>query len=36
MKPNTDNKLEDVDDYPWLWREWVEGKNVTAKGGCAT
>jgi REP element-mobilizing transposase RayT len=26
----------EVDDYPWLWREWVEGKNVTAEGGCAT
>jgi len=25
-----------VNDYPWLWREWVEGKNVTAEGGCAT
>jgi REP element-mobilizing transposase RayT len=24
------------DDYPWLWREWLEGKKVTAEGGCAT
>jgi REP element-mobilizing transposase RayT len=24
-----------VDDYPWLWREWVEGRD-TAEGGCAT
>lgn len=24
-----------VDDYPWLWREWVEGEG-TAEGGCAT
>jgi putative transposase len=24
-----------VDDYPWLWREWVEGVG-TAGGGCAT
>jgi len=24
-----------VQDYPWLWREWVEGKD-TAEGGCAT
>ena len=23
-----------MDDYPWLWREWVEGS--TAEGGCAT
>jgi REP element-mobilizing transposase RayT len=25
-----------VDDYPWLWREWVEGEKATAEGGCAT
>jgi REP element-mobilizing transposase RayT len=24
-----------IDDYPWLWREWVEGEG-TAGGGCAT
>jgi REP element-mobilizing transposase RayT len=24
------------DDYPWLWREWVEGSSHTAEGGCAT
>jgi REP element-mobilizing transposase RayT len=24
-----------VEDYPWLWREWVEGEG-TAEGGCAT
>jgi hypothetical protein len=24
-----------VDDYPWLWRGWVEGVG-TAGGGCAT
>jgi len=27
--------VEAVEDYPWLWREWVEGRD-TAEGGCAT
>jgi REP element-mobilizing transposase RayT len=27
--------VQAVEDYPWLWREWVEGMN-TAEGGCAT
>jgi len=26
--------VQSVDDYPWLWREWVEG--VAAEGRCAT
>jgi REP element-mobilizing transposase RayT len=28
--------VKKVDDYPWLWREWVEGERDTAGGGCAT
>jgi len=20
--------VQEIDDYPWLWREWVEGENV--------
>ena len=36
--------VKSADDYPWLWREWVEGKTAegrcvtqdTAEGGCAT
>jgi REP element-mobilizing transposase RayT len=27
--------VSSIDDYPWLWREWVEGEG-TAGGGCAT
>jgi len=27
--------VSSVDEYPWLWREWVEGGG-TAGGGCAT
>ena len=28
--------VKGVDDYSWLWREWVEGEKTTAGGGCAT
>ena len=28
--------VKDDNDYPWVWREWVEGKMDTAGGGCAT
>ena len=27
--------VSSIDEYPWLWREWVEGEG-TAGGGCAT
>jgi putative transposase len=22
--------VEFIDDYPWLWREWVEGQEIVA------
>ena len=28
--------VAEVDDYPWLWQEWVEGAIGTAEGGGAT
>jgi REP element-mobilizing transposase RayT len=27
--------VAEVEEWPWLWREWVEGRD-TAGGGCAT
>jgi REP element-mobilizing transposase RayT len=36
QNPVRKDLVKEVDDYPWLWREWVEGKMDTAGGGCAT
>ena len=34
QNPERRGLVSGTDDYPWLWREWVEGS--TAEGGCAT
>ncbi|MBI4764351.1 MAG: transposase [Deltaproteobacteria bacterium] len=36
QNPVRQGLVKQVDDYPWLWRERIEGERDTAGGGCAT